>query len=115
MQESHRKGLAHHPDPESCVVRGREATIEALTGALAGRVLSCEIIPPECRRCTGTGRPHSPRRHMRVAVGLCAVTDPGMSGYSARENRETSGPSVCDVGGGPGGEGLTPYARHVRF
>jgi hypothetical protein len=43
MQESHRKGLATHPDPESCVV-GRKAAIEALTGARAGRVLSCEII-----------------------------------------------------------------------
>jgi len=43
MQESHREGLAIHPDPESCVV-GCEAAIEALTGAHAGRVLSCEII-----------------------------------------------------------------------
>ena len=43
MQEPHRKGLANHPDPESCVA-SREAAIEALTGAHAGRVLSCEII-----------------------------------------------------------------------
>jgi hypothetical protein len=43
MQESHRKGVAIHPDPESCVVT-REGAIEALTGAHAGRVLSCEII-----------------------------------------------------------------------
>ena len=43
MQESHREGVAIHPDPESCVV-AREGTIEALTGAHAGRVLSCEII-----------------------------------------------------------------------
>ena len=43
MQESHRKGVAIHPDPESCVA-SREAAIEALTGAPAGRVLSCEII-----------------------------------------------------------------------
>ncbi len=43
MKESHRKGVANHPDPESCVA-GREAAIEALTGAHAGRVLSCEII-----------------------------------------------------------------------
>ena len=42
MQESHREGLAIHPDPESCV-DGRKAAIEALTGAHAGRVLSCEI------------------------------------------------------------------------
>src|SRR5918995_5017564 len=43
MRESHRKGVATHPDPESCVA-SRKATIEALTGAPAGRVLSCEII-----------------------------------------------------------------------
>jgi hypothetical protein len=43
MKESHRKGIANRPDPESRVV-GREAAIEALTGAHAGRVLSCEII-----------------------------------------------------------------------
>ena len=43
MQESHRKGVAIHPDPESCMA-SREGAIEALTGAHAGRVLSCEII-----------------------------------------------------------------------
>jgi hypothetical protein len=43
MQESHREGVAIHPDPESCMVT-REGAIEALTGAHAGRVLSCEII-----------------------------------------------------------------------
>ena len=43
MQESHREGVAIHPDPESCVV-ARKGPIEALTGAQAGRVLSCEII-----------------------------------------------------------------------
>jgi len=43
MQEPHRKGVAIHPDLESCMA-SREATIEALTGAHAGRVLSCEII-----------------------------------------------------------------------
>jgi hypothetical protein len=43
MKESYRKGLANHPDPESCVA-SRKAAIEALTGAHAGRVLSCEII-----------------------------------------------------------------------
>ena len=42
MQESHRKDLASHPDPESCV-GGRETAGEALTGAHAGQPLSCEI------------------------------------------------------------------------
>jgi hypothetical protein len=43
MQESHGKGPASHPDPESCV-DGRKAGGEALTGAHAGQPLSCEII-----------------------------------------------------------------------
>ena len=43
MQESHREGVAIHPGPELCVV-ARKGAIEALTGAQAGRVLSCEII-----------------------------------------------------------------------
>ena len=42
MKESHRKDLASHPDPESCD-SGRKATGEALTGAHAGQLLSCEI------------------------------------------------------------------------
>ena len=42
MKESCRKGLTSHPDPESCAV-GRKVAREALTGAHAGRVLSCEI------------------------------------------------------------------------
>ena len=42
MKESHRKGLANHPDPESCD-GSRKAAGEALTGPQAGRVLSCEI------------------------------------------------------------------------
>src|SRR5436309_49255 len=36
MQESYRKGVATHPDPESCVA-SRKATAEALTGAHVGR------------------------------------------------------------------------------
>jgi RNA-directed DNA polymerase len=42
MQESHRKDLARHPDPESCV-GDREVAGEALTGAHAGQPSSCEI------------------------------------------------------------------------
>jgi hypothetical protein len=41
MKESCRKGIANHPDLESCRV-GREAKAEAETEAFAGRVLSFE-------------------------------------------------------------------------
>jgi hypothetical protein len=89
MKESHRKSLAHYPDPESCVVR-REAAIEALTGAHLGRVLSCEIsvsigVPTVFRYRKAT----LDATLMRVGSGLCAVEDPGMDGNSTRENRET--------------------------
>ena len=43
MKESHGKGPASHPDPESCV-DGRKAGSEALTGAQAGQPSSSEII-----------------------------------------------------------------------
>ena len=42
MRELHRKGLASHSDPESCG-DVREGVVEALTGAHASRVFSCEI------------------------------------------------------------------------
>jgi len=42
MKESHREGVASHPDPESCAA-SRKAGREALTGAHAGGTLSCEI------------------------------------------------------------------------
>jgi len=42
MKELHRKGLASHSDPESCG-DVREDIVEALTGAHASRLSSCEI------------------------------------------------------------------------
>lgn len=42
MKELHRKGLAIHSDPESCIC-DRKAANEALTGENAGQPLSCEI------------------------------------------------------------------------
>lgn len=45
MKESYRKGVASHPDPESCGV-DRKGGAEALTGARAGEVLSREINVP---------------------------------------------------------------------
>ena len=50
MKESHRKGVANRPDPESCAAY-RKVRREALTGAHAGRVLSPEKGDLERRRC----------------------------------------------------------------
>lgn len=85
MKESYRKSLAHYPDPESCVVR-REAAIEALTGAQAGRVLSCEITGSECRRRIHVGRPHPARRYGEPRGDSAQSRDPEHAGkLHARE------------------------------
>ena len=90
MKESHGKGLANYPAPESCG-RRREAVLEALTGAHAGRPLSCEItisrVPTTCSLRKAT----SAATTWQVAMELSAVRDPGMDGNSTRENRETRG------------------------
>ena len=55
MKESHGKGPASHPDPESCV-DGRKAGGEALTGVHAGQPLSSEIKASACRPCFHMGK-----------------------------------------------------------
>jgi RNA-directed DNA polymerase len=94
MKESHGKGPASHPDPESCV-GGRKAGGEALTGAHAGQPSSCEIrssgaptLLSEAEGHTGTGVIGEP------------VADPAQSetlrmrGNSSRGNREIPTPSI---------------------
>src|SRR6478735_6921093 len=60
MQESHGKGPASHPNPESCV-DGRKAGGEALTGAHAGQPSSCEIrssgVPTRLHNAEGNTGP----------------------------------------------------------
>ena len=72
MQESHREGVAIHPDPESCVV-AREGAIEALTGAHAGRVLSCEIIATSVPTSFRMAEGNTDGCATRVSAGCCAV------------------------------------------
>jgi len=58
MKESHRKGVAGHPDPESCGA-SREAAIEALTGGTCrqgmelrnNRDRSADLGPHGGRQC----------------------------------------------------------------
>ncbi len=77
----------------------REAAIEALTGAHAGRVLSCEIV--------ATGVPTSFRMaEGNTDGGVIASTwraqseTPSMHGNSSRENRETPSAPVAKVAAG---------------
>ena len=60
MKESHRKGVATHPDPESCVA-SRKATTEALTGTRASRSRATEAA-----RRGQAGDVRLPRVHARV-------------------------------------------------
>ena len=55
MKEPHGKGVAIHPDPESCAGDGNIAG-EALTGEDAGQPLSSEITISMCRPCTYMGK-----------------------------------------------------------
>jgi hypothetical protein len=107
MKEPYRKGVAHHPDPESCA-GGRKAAGEALTGAHVGWVWSSEIyllfrVPTLCSRAEG--HIAGGERAMSPADPAESET-PGMRGNSERENRET--PGTPPAGGGPVGEGYEP-------
>jgi hypothetical protein len=89
MKESHRKGVANHPDLESCVA-SRKAGGEALTEARAGWVLSCEIIatgvPTSFRKAEGHTEGSAKREHPEDSA---QSETPSMQGNSTRENRET--------------------------
>jgi hypothetical protein len=57
MKESHGEGVAIHTDPESCGV-ARKGGVEALTGARAGWVLSCETLTTGAdSRASSSGTP----------------------------------------------------------
>ena len=75
MKEPYRKGVANHPDPESCAGDGNIPG-EALTGAHAGQPLSSEITFSACRPCPTRGRPHQERRQAQAAPGRRGVRDP---------------------------------------
>ena len=94
MQESHGKGPASHPDPESCV-DGRKAGGEALTGAHAGQPLSCEI------RQSGVPTPLSEAEgHTGIDATGKPIADPAQSktlrmrGNSLHGNREVPATST---------------------
>ena len=88
MRESHGKGPASHPDPESCA-DGRKAGGEALTGAHAGQPWSCEI------RQSGVPTPLSEAEgHTEIGATGKPISDPAQSktlrmrGNSLHGNRE---------------------------
>jgi hypothetical protein len=104
MQESYGEGLATHAGPESCGAV-REGRAEALTGVLAGQVLSRENHAPlrggfvrGADAVEEGGRPHRERRLRE------APTDPARSetlctqGNTSHGNREIPRPSAARKG-----------------
>ena len=75
MKESYRKGVANHPDPESCAAY-RKVRREALTGAHAGWVLSPEKGVSERRRCQAMRKATRTESKARDSGRLRGVTDP---------------------------------------
>jgi RNA-directed DNA polymerase len=88
MQESHRKDLASHPDPESCA-GSRKALGEALTGAHAGQPSSCEITVSEVPTLSTHAEGNTVGGAMgKPPVDLAQSKTLRMRGYSLHGNRE---------------------------
>src|SRR5437870_7083308 len=99
MEESHRKGLANHPDPESCMA-SREAAIEALTGTCRhgielrnNRDRSADVVQHG-------GRQHRGVRYRKHSEDSAQSETPSMHGNSTRENRETPSVLVAEIAAG---------------
>ena len=73
MREPYSEGVANHADLESCA-GGGDATGEALTEALAGRLWSREILRFGCRPCGQKGKAIS------IVVLSPAACEPGAVG-----------------------------------
>src|SRR6266852_5922627 len=97
MKESYRKGLASHPDPESCEGDGNVA-LEALTGAYAGFVLSSEIEHSRVPTASRCSEGNTAVDDMRVHGRPCGVEDQSMYRNSMCENRETLLPPESESG-----------------
>ena len=88
MKESYGEGLATHTDPESCGA-AREDRVEALTGARAGRVFSCErAFLRDADAVRRSGRLHSARRYRETRRDPARSETPGTYGRTSHENRE---------------------------
>lgn len=97
MKESYGEGVASHTDPESCGV-AREGVVEALTGARAGWVLSCERLTigaiysrqflRDADAVRTSGRQHFKHRLCEMLKGPAQSETPCMYGNTLHENRE---------------------------
>jgi len=100
MKESYGEGLATHTDPESCGA-AREDSVEALTGARAGRVFSRERHTLRDADAVGaSGRPHQALRYRERRLGPARSETPCTYGNTSHENREIPwSPVAADAAG----------------
>src|SRR5215813_6508750 len=95
MKESYRKGLANHPDPESCVAN-RKVAIEALTGGTCRQGIELRNNRDQSADAvTHDGRQYRRKRHRKLSADSAQSETPGMQGNSTRENRETPSTPVA--------------------
>src|SRR5687767_14816885 len=88
MKASYGEGLATHTDPESCGA-AREDSVEALTGARAGRVFSRESpFLRDADAVRRSGRPHLPSRYRERWRSPARSETPCTYGDTSHENRE---------------------------
>src|SRR6266540_4168012 len=110
MKKSYGEGLATHADPESCGA-ARESSVEALTGARAGRVFSRERVillgADAVRRC---GRPHPAHRYREMRRDPARSETPCTYGNTSHENREI----LCLPSTAVGTEGRVGKSKDVR-
>ena len=109
MQESYGEGLATHTDPESCGA-AREDSVEALTGARAGRVFSRERIflrGADAVRRSGRLRPA--RRYRETRRDPARSETPCTYGNTSHENREVLCSPAAD-----GAAGRVGKSKDVR-
>jgi RNA-directed DNA polymerase len=100
MRESYVEGLATHSGPESCGVH-RKVSVEALTGARAGRVLSRERRSLRDADAIGrSGRHHRPHRYREMRSGPARSETPCTYGNTSHENREVLGSPATDGAAG---------------
>jgi len=94
MKELHRKGIANHPDPESCIYP-RKGVSEALTGEYAGQPLSCEIHtsrePTLLSEAEGNTQIGNNSESIRVSAQSENLSMHGHFLHGNREILETSG------------------------
>ena len=115
MKEPHRKGIANHPDPESCAGGGNIAG-EALTGAHAGQLSSSEITSIGVPTLSAEGEGHTAGSvQSRAARRRRGVRDPEHAWKLCAREPGDPGNSPAGWRRGTVREGMLPHDGHARF